>query len=551
ARNDFSAAACSTAMFYMRENFDKEKTAFLNVMKKYMVSDIISGEIKAGGKIKQKSRWMSNSELDDNSYLHSLATVGIDTNRMKSSRFGDYYLNAAKFGAPSLSDFIDHPVPSRDLLGVYSMKPLINTDAMKEWYDLTKNASVNGEVEYLPNARAALSNYSIAEGVTAGYIMNTLNYGQEVSLLLGARVESESNDYTARISTGSISNIGIRYGFTDVPRDSTIHYTETNILPNILLTLRPAEFLTFRLAGYKALARPDFNLRLPTFFIQNSNSSLTVGNPNLKDTKAWNYELNAQVFNNTIGLVSVSVFYKKLDNMFHQMSNVQVDKQFLDSLFTAMDMDWTSTEPFRSLILRNPSAYLTVPYNSTKPSYAWGVEFEHQMNFSFMALNYVNSVTLSYNVSLTRSETQIIGNQTLYRTDSNFVRGRWIVTQNPYHVATEYTRQSEGQPKLYGNAAIGYDLEGFSARLSYFYQDEYVKSYSSDGQSDIMTDTFSKIDLALKQKLTDNISLFMNINNLTNNEETTSQKNQKKPWQIPNTAELYGTTVDLGVKVTL
>ncbi len=550
ARNDFSAAACSTAIYYMRENFDKEKTIFLNVLKKYTVMDVVSGEIKFGGKYKSKSRWMAQEELDDNSYLHSLATNGIDTNRIKSSRFSDYYLTASKFGAPSLSDFIDYPASSRDLLGLYRMTPLINVDAMKLWYDLTKSASINGEIEYLPNAQARLSNYNVIEKVSAAYLMNTLNFGQDVTLILGARVEQETNDYTASFTTGSISNIGIRYGFTNPIQDSTATYTETIWLPNALLTLRPTEYLTFRLAAYEALARPDFNWRMPNFFVQNSNSSVTVGNPGLKDTKAWNYEINTQFYSNTIGLVSLSAFYKKLDNLFHAMDGVQIDKPYLEELFDKVGMDWLHSEPFRSLILRNPSSNLTLPYNSSRSSYAWGLEFEQQTNCSFLP-GYWSNITVSYNVSITRSETYILGNQTLYKTDSALVRNKWIVTQTPYHVVSEVKRESEGQPNLYGNASIGYDIGGFSGRLSMFYQDEYVEQYSEDGQSDVIVDQFTKLDLALKQVITENISLFLNINNLTNREETSSFRNQKKPWQIARRAELYGTTVDLGVRVSL
>lgn len=550
ARNDFSAAACSTAIYSMRENFDKEQTVFTDVLKKYSVIDVISGEIKIGGKYKSKSRWMAQEELDDNSYLHSLATIGIDTNRIINSRFSNYYYNASKFGAPSLSDFVDYPASSRNLLGLYQMTPFINVDAMKLWYDLTKAASVNGEIEYLPNAQATLSNYSVLEKVVAAYLMNTLNFGEDVTFILGTRIEQETNKYTAWFTTGSISNIGIRYGFTEPIRDSTTTYTETIWLPNALLTVRPTEYLTFRFAAYKALARPDFNSRMPNFYVQNSNSSVTVGNPGLKDTKAWNYEVNGQFYNNTIGLVALSAFYKKLDNLVHEMSGVQIDKPYLEPLFDRMGMNWLRTEPFKSLILRNPSSNLNLPYNSNRPSYAWGLEFEQQTNFSFLP-GYWSNITLSYNVSITRSETYILGNQTLYRTDSNLVRGKWIVTQTPYHVVSEVKKESEGQPNLYGNAAIGYDIAGFSGRISIFYQDEYVQQYSEDGQSDVIVDPFTKIDLAVKQIVTENVSLFLNINNLTNKEETNSFRNQKKPWQIPRRAELYGTTVDLGVRIIL
>ena len=120
-----------------------------------------------------------------------------------------------------------------------------------------------------------------------------------------------------------------------------------------------------------------------------------------------------------------------------------------------------------------------------------------------------------------------------------------------HHLPVDLKRESEGQPNFYGNAALGYDIGGFSGRVSVFFQGQYIQSYSQDGQADVYVDPFTKWDLALKQKINETFSLILNVNNLTNRQETTSFKNNITPWQIPRTAELYGTTVDFGVRVSL
>ncbi|MCX6136802.1 MAG: TonB-dependent receptor [Ignavibacteriales bacterium] len=549
ALNDFIAAACSTSVFYMKQNFDKDRTASLNITRKYTISDLLTGEVKGGGKYREKARWMNNVELDDNNILHGFSAVGVDTSRLKSTRFLDYFLHR-RSSAPSLSDFVDYPVATRDLLGKYRMTPLINVDALKLWYDLTKNAIANGETEYGSSAAAELADYAILEKVSAAYLMHTLNFGQEVSLITGLRVEKETNDYQAKFTDGAISTIVIRQNTPKPPKDTTATYTETIWLPNVQLTVRPTENLTLRGAAYRALARPDYNLRLPNFFISgNGGTTFNLGNPNLRDTKAWNYEVNVQVHSNTIGLISVSAFYKVIDDLYHQMSAVSVDA--VDSLFKDQGMTWQNTEPFASIIHQRSLHSLTVPYNSSKSSYAWGVEFEHQMNLGFLP-GYLSNFTLSYNVSLTRSETNIIGSKTLSRSDTTWdLRGNPHLTTTYSHVPVIFTRESEGQPKLYGNAAVGYDIGGFSARVSVFYQDQYVQQYSQDGQADVVTDPYAKVDLAVKQKCTDNISLLLNINNITNRAETTSFRNTVTPWLISRTGETYGTTIDFGVRVTL
>jgi outer membrane receptor protein involved in Fe transport len=117
-------------------------------------------------------------------------------------------------------------------------------------------------------------------------------------------------------------------------------------------------------------------------------------------------------------------------------------------------------------------------------------------------------------------------------------------------------RASEGQPEIYGNAALGYDISGFSARVSFFYQDRYVKQYSPDDQQNIVVDPFAKIDISLKQQITKSLSIFLNINNVANRAETTTEENTVtvngiSAWSNPSTEELYGRTIDFGLRISL
>jgi TonB-dependent receptor len=554
AANNYVAAACSSASRFQNQNFERERTASLNVSRKYTLTDLFSGELRVGGKYKERSRWLNETEYDDNAYLHGFYSSNRDGSpiNLMGTRFEDYYLHRT-IGAPSLSDFINQAPPSRDLLGLYRMNPLIDINALRLWYQLNSNGVSGASLEYNPNDRAILDGYAITERVSAGYLMNTFNIGQAATLIAGLRAERERNDYEARFAPGGLSTIGIILSATSGIRDTTAAYTETIWLPNVQLTLRPTDFLSVRFAAYRALARPDYDLRIPHFeLVSGSPTPITLGNPNLRDTKAWNYELNTQVYSSTIGLISVSAFYKRIDDLYHEMVGVNISRNF-DSLLTAVGVTWQNTEPFKSLIAKNNNYTVDVPYNSDRPSYAWGFEFEHQMNFGFLP-GYLRNITLSYNVSITRSETYIIQSES--RQDSVFQinprtgEGKWV-PGTPYNIAVDVKRQSENQPKLYGNAALGYDIGGFSARVSVFYQGEYVQQYSTDGQSDMHVDSFTKWDLALKQEILRNVSLFLNVNNFTNRQESTSRINTVRDWHLARTADLYGTTADFGVRISL
>jgi len=84
-------------------------------------------------------------------------------------------------------------------------------------------------------------------------------------LIGGIRVEHDQNNYTAKMLFGGITNFGIIRRPSGIIKDTTTNYIETNFLPNLQLAVRPTDFLTVRFAAYKALARPDYNLRLPRF----------------------------------------------------------------------------------------------------------------------------------------------------------------------------------------------------------------------------------------------------------------------------------------------
>jgi len=579
ANNDLQNTVLDSTQYKRLENFDKEQTAFINVSKDVTLWDVLTNSLKAGVKYKAKERWKNNSIYGWNNYrMFTFANPDGTPIDFSGTRF------AGASSAPDLTRFLDASVPTRDLMGLYRMSPLISTDALKQWADLTEHGIFPlSPPDYGPNGVAELSDYFVKEHVSSAFLMNTLDIGQDATLIFGVRVERESNDYNAKYSDQSTGGTGSMVLLTGKVIDTTSRYTETIWLPSAQVSIRPTDYLTVRLAAYRALARPDFNLRLPQFSFQETTSgtNLVAGNPELKDSKAWNFEVNTQVHDNVVGLVSVSAFYKRIDDLYHQANNVNIswpsggpdqalglqgwttneqsgDYHRLDNLLDVINLSsWKNNPIFAKYLHYTSNTFnLYVAYNSPTPSYAWGFEFEHQMNFGFLPVTWLQNIVLTYNVSITRSQTDILFNRNVI--DSVFVPGS---TRPPrpdsYNLLSNnvpifVTRQSEDQPELYANVMLGYDIAGFSARISVFYQDKYTQQYSANGTSDAIVDAFSKWDLALKQQVTSILDLYLNVNNIFNRRETTSRYNNIFDWgYLPRTAELYGASVDFGVRVSL
>jgi TonB-dependent receptor len=549
--NNFQAA--STAMSYYRDerNLDKEKSAFLDVIGKYVFGDALNGEIKAGGKYRYKNRTKVTSEYDGSDYnqyftnYFDYSHVSSDGNTelvnvpsFSGERFANLWLNSA--GVPLVTNFLESPYQGRNIYDQYYLYPMMDVNAIKLWYDLMKNNSYTNpkKAYYLRNTLGMDDAYDIIERLTSGYIMNTLHYQQWLTFIAGVRVEQEDNDYKS-IYLGLVTS-----NFSTTVHDSTIYanHKETIVCPNFHLTIRPNDNVNVRFAAYKALARPDYNQRLNRYRYNATKLTLVAGNPNLKTAQAWNFEANASIFGNDFGLITISAFYKNIENMYHTITEATMPS---GEMLKTLGTDWTLPANHGS-----DQYVLTMAYNSHKPTKVWGFEFEHQARFEFLP-GLLKNIVLSYNGSLVKSETYVYGTIDSFKWDTSYVHGKPILHKNIYNEFVEHKNKMEGQPELYGNVSIGYDIAGFSARISYFYQGRYTTLVSLDGFGDEIQGAYSRLDFSLKYEYDKHLSFFLNVNNLTDTEEKTYLKNNVDNWEIVTSSQKYGLMGDIGVRYTL
>ncbi len=553
AVNDFTSANLYWIYYRSQRNFDKERTAFLNIDKQYSLFTIFSGQVKFGGKYKIKNRSNHSSQDFTPYYLgkfkqYELVDGVIQPKDFSGSYFEDWF-NQGILYIP-ISEFYSE-YETRDVYDKYILNPLIDRSRMRQWWYLNRNGvDVTGNVdEVWSNPLIKYDDYNVTERVSAGYFMNTLNIGRAITLITGVRVEKEDNDYLSCYMPNMIS------GFP-VPENSILDTTSSASqivwLPNYNLAVSPFNFMKIRFAAYKALARPDFNMRLERFIAgrpaeASSSLEVYVGNPKLKTAQAWNYEVNTSFFGDAIGLISVSAYYKEIKDMFHMLNKFNTtavkDAQgvYQDTLMQRFGIHWSSG--------MSGSAYnLTLPYNSPKPTKVWGFEFEHQINFtSFPGL--LKHLVLSYNASIVRSEAYIWAQ----KTDSVYYDppGPMRPTYVKYTTLVERKQRLEGMPEFFGNIALGYDIGKFSGRISVFHQGEYIISYSATGESDRINNPFTRVDLTIKQGITENIEVFFNVSNLTNIEEGSSILNRVYDRKLFRNSEMYGVTADFGVMLKL
>lgn len=550
AENKFANANLYWAYYRSQHNFDKERTAFLDIARTYLLGKKISGELKIGGKYKIKDRSNSRSEDFTPYYLGKWQPYELlpDGTFRKKDFTGTYFEEWQKAGGLFIPiDQFFSDVTSRSVYGSYTLNPLIERNRLRQWYELNKYGvdATKNQFEVWSNPLIRYDDHDVTERVSAGYIMNTLNLGPKVTAIAGLRIEKEDNDYISTYMPQSVGGFPVT---ANTIRDTSSSASQTVLLPNFNLAVLPLDFMKLRLAAYKALARPDFNMRLDRYIAGRpaevgSQLQVYVGNPKLKTARAWNYEVNTSFFGNAIGLISLSGYYKEIDDMYHMLNNFNTtavrDNQGVpqDTLIQRFGITWPSqmgTSPYN----------VTLPYNSPKPTKVWGFEFEHQINFDFLP-GLLKNIVLSYNASIVRSEAFIWGSKidSVYYDPPGPIPGTW----KKFNVLVEKKQKLERMPEFFGNISLGYDIGRFSGRLSIFHQGEYNVSYSASGLSDQITNAFTRIDLALKQGITDYLALVLNISNLTNVEDGSSIYNRVYDRRLFNESEKYGLTADFGI----
>ena len=540
AVDNFSYSFLNWANVRKRNNLDYQRTINVDIKKDYTFSDL-SGEFKFGGKYNDHYH-RRNSKYAFAPYYNgaqSMNSTLLSNGKIVPKDWAAFGFGNLKktSGLILMTNFIDNS--TRSVYDLYSLNPVIDASIIRDWYNISINGidSVSKSHEFADGTAEDGTNYGAEESVSAAYLMNTLNFGTFATLITGVRIEADNDNYQSYYTTQPLSTYSI---FSD----TTAKHTESVILPNVQMILRPTSFMNVRLAAFRGITRPDFNYRLPTYLLIGvaayvDQPMVKIGNAGLKNGSAWNYEANVQFYGNDIGLISLSTYFKNIQNQVQFLNGFPIfpTSNLADSLGIQFK---GNKRPFTTTYLLN------YPYNSTQPTYVWGFELEQQTNFLFLP-GYLKGLTLSYNLSLVKNQTYTPFSKIVY--DTTLIGGFPI--PKPRVLLEEAKSRIINSPEFFCNVVLGYDIAGFSARLSYFYQGSHYNGFTTDQRSNPMQDAFSRLDLSLKQNITDQLAIGLNINNLNNYNEGTSLENAITGWTLQTSSIRYGTSADLWLKFKL
>ncbi|MBM4168953.1 MAG: TonB-dependent receptor [Ignavibacteria bacterium] len=383
------------------------------------------------------------------------------------------------------------------VLGTHLGVPFSNEGFNPGVYPFPSKVTAEGDVlNFLKNYRASLrgnftyagvrSEYEraldvndskIKESVGAAFAMAEIDISPDFMILPGVRFEqtwttADGFTWHAPTATLSPSNKENSYGY---------------LFPMIHGRYRLSAWTNLRAAVTTALARPDYMDLVP--YRNDDGTNISIGNPDLRPTRALNADLLLEHFDEYIGVMSAGLFYKNLS----------------DPIF-----------PFGE---PNAQRGVTTQSRNTTSGTIYGVELAIQRQLKFLPAPF-DGFGVYANYTYTTSKASL-----------------------PHG---ERTRLA-GQADHVFNAAVSFEKWGFSGQLSANYNGDFVDSYGTRRDEDVYQDSHLQFDASVSAQLMQQLILFAEVVNITNEPFRTFQADRSRPYG----REFYETWGRVGLRLKI
>ncbi|HTX18286.1 MAG TPA: TonB-dependent receptor, partial [Bacteroidota bacterium] len=505
--------------------------------------DDFSGKISAGGKYHDVSRASTNWR----GYYN--VQWGGSKGRRDSivNRFafltGDNTNNAV--GGLEARFFTDPDYTRTSVLG-YPVGPSYDIDKMSWMENIAYQ--LWGSAYYLDGPNTYNQVYTDNENSLAGYVMGEFNIGPNLTIIPGARYQEEKTDISAyRIYVDYANQTGLA-GIP--PQLAEWKRDNPDWFPSVNFKYRVSENVQVLGAAYRSVSLPSYSDISP-YVVYQANVPIAAGNPYLKPSTAWNFDLGTSLFSNDVGLFTVDLFYKEITDLIYSIQNYQPYLPFpLVGAPADIHGRLPGTEYFdTSWAVNNSGANLTasIPMNDPAKAYLRGIEFSWQTHLWYLP-GVLSGIVLDLNLSLMSSNQE-------YPYFSQVQVGG--TPRKPVFALVYATRSGslQDQPKAIYNAIVGWDYKGFSSRVSVRYQEVTLTSVDTKySLRDSYYDNVTLVDVNLKQKITDNIAVFADATNLNSHIDNYYLShpafNTIPAGQLPTSEQTYGLNTQVGLSFT-
>jgi TonB-dependent receptor len=377
-----------------------------------------SGWLKAGAKFRSKQKTRDNNEtefdIDDD-----VLFTGVPTTNVASILDGRY-----------------RPGPFQ--LGSFAS---------------AQSAGLEAEI----NPELDAEDFEAREDILAGYGMASLQFGSNLQLVGGLRYEHTSLDYT-----GYEVDFDEEGDYVGTRRlDDRKSYGQ--LLPMVHLRYALGPRSNLRAAVTRTLARPNYYDLVPYRVIVREDEEIITGNSALEPTTSWNFDLLAEHYFESVGVVSAGLFYKKLNNYIYLFN--------FEDEFEGDEFDFLQPRNGEAASIR-------------------GIELAFQRQLDFLP-SPLDGLGLYANYTFTDSEAEFPGREGA-------------------------KAGLPGQSRHVGNVALSYEKGGFIGRVALNFHGKYVDEVGEVAEEDRYYDNHTQLDVTASLGITKNVRLFVELLNLTN-----------------------------------
>ena len=208
--------------------------------------------------------------------------------------------------APLLTQFTTKFTDPSYYGGSYKFGPVTDFDLITNW--LTQNPNALPLDEAATHLNSDPANYNLQERITAGYIMNTVDFGSKFHLQTGLRIEATNENNTGYL----------------VVNDSNGNYLSTSPvngggsyispLPSVQFRYNIDQNSDLRAVYGMGISRPNPYDLVPYETLDESRTpnQENIGNPALVAEHAQDFDLLYEKFLPSVGMIEAGYFYKYL-----------------------------------------------------------------------------------------------------------------------------------------------------------------------------------------------------------------------------------------------
>ncbi len=376
-------------------------------------------------------------------------------------------------------------------------------DSMKPYADLSYRQSKDlyGPFPFMTNpqgaptaywkqtAADAYNSYATAnngrarfqETITAGYVQASVKFGR-LRILGGVRSEDTATEGRAWVRNTTASWGGNSVGGTSLDpavvaanvvraqrsfvRLNTSEGDYRKFFPGLHFVYEPAPALLVRASFNKSISRPPIANLIPTLTENLDNTTVSMGNPDLKPYLSDNFEVSIERYFEPVGLLSVGAFRKDITDYFRTFSST-VPATGLDGGGLYAGYTLSTTRNIGTARIR-------------------GLEVSYQQQYSFLP--------------------------GIWKGLGSFANFTYLEAEGNFGTTVTTTKLANLAPRS-GNAGINFRYRGLDARILGNWAAEKYKS--TVGGIEVYNEERFMLDLKLQYTINRRYDVFLDVNNLT------------------------------------